>query len=104
MFDLSKLEGFEWDEGNSKKNKEKHNVEKDECEQLFFNQPLIIFEDDRHTTEKEKRYGALGKTNEDRKLAIYFTIRNNRIRIISARDQGKKDKQEYSKEEKGSNR
>ncbi|SRR5258706_5335696 len=103
MLDLSKLEGFEWDKGNSQKNKDKHNVEKDECEQLFFNQSLIIFEDEQHTSDKEKRFGALGKTNDNRKLAIYFTIRNNKIRIISARDQGKKDKQEYIKEEKSTN-
>ena len=101
MKNLSNLEGFEWDKGNSLKNKDKHDVDKDECEQIFFNQPLIIFDDDEHTTEKEKRYGALGKTNEDRGLAIYFTIRNNKFRIISARNQGKKDKQEYTKEERG---
>ncbi len=99
MIDFSKIEGFEWDKGNSEKNKNKHSVEKDECEAIFFNLPLIIFYDEQHSTAKEKRYGALGKTNEDRKLAIYFTIRNNKIRIISARDQGKKDKETYSKEE-----
>jgi len=100
MINLSQLEGFEWDKGNSKKNKDKHDVEKDECEQIFFNQPLIIFDDDQHTTKVEKRYGALGKTNDNRKLAIYFTIRNNKIKVVSARDQGKKDRQVYETEEK----
>lgn len=100
MIDFSKLEGFEWDKGNTNKNKDKHGVEKNESEEIFFNQPLIIFDDEEHSTEKEKRYGALGITNDKRRLAIYFTIRNNKIRIISARDQGKKDKGIYTKEEK----
>ena len=100
LVDLSKIEGFEWDNGNSKKNKDKHKVEQDECESIFFNLPLIIFYDDQHSTVKEKRYGALGKTNDERKLAIYFTIRNNMIRIISARNQGKKEKELYNKQEK----
>lgn len=98
LIDLSKIEGFEWDKGNSVKNK--HKVEKDECESIFFNLPLIIFNDDEHSIQKEKRYGALGITNEQRKLAIYFTVRNNKIRIISARNQGKKEKEFYIKQEK----
>lgn len=88
--DLSKIEGFEWDEGNLFKNKARHNVDSLECEQIFFNKPLIIFADAKHSS-KEKRFGALGKTSNNRLLAIFFTYRKNLIRVISARDQGKKD-------------
>lgn len=63
----------------------------------FFNQPLIIFDDEVHSTDIEKRYGALGKTNENRRRAIYFTIQNNKVRIISTRDQGKKDREFLAK-------
>ncbi len=98
MIDLTKLEGFEWDRGNITKNKEKHNVGKQECEEIFFNKPFFIFDDDVHSGE-EKRYGALGITNKQRRLSLFFTIRKNKIRVISARAQGKKDRTIYANEE-----
>ena len=93
-FDISKIEGLDWNEGNIEKNKIKHNVNKEECEEAFLNQPLRIFDDEVHS-KLEKRYGALGKTNKGRRLVIFFTVRGNKIRVISARDQGKKDRKVY---------
>lgn len=93
--DLAKIEGFEWDEGNLLKNKIKHSVESKECEEVFLNEPLRFFDDDVHSGS-EKRYGVLGKTNRSRKLTIFFTIRKNRIRVISAYDQGKDDRKIYA--------
>ncbi|OGG12357.1 hypothetical protein A2781_06100 [Candidatus Gottesmanbacteria bacterium RIFCSPHIGHO2_01_FULL_42_27] len=93
-FDLNKLHGFDWDEANIKKNQAKHNVEYRECEEIFSNNPLVFIEDKQHS-QTENRWGALGKTNKGRQLAVYFTIRKDKIRIISARDQGKKDKLAY---------
>lgn len=100
--DLSSLSGFDWDEANRAKNWIKHKVDYKEAEEIFFNKPLIIFDDKKHSV-REKRWGALGKTNKGRVLAIYFTIRNNRIRIISARDQGRKDKTIYANIEQKQN-
>ena len=97
-FDVSKIEGFEWDKGNVEKNKKKHNVNPEECEQIFFNMPLILFNDEKHSG-KEERFGALGKTDKGRKLAIFFTLRKNKIRVISARNQGKGDRVTYDGEE-----
>jgi len=37
--DISQCIGFNWDEGNIKKNWEKHRVSPMECEQVFFNRP-----------------------------------------------------------------
>ena len=93
-FNISKISGFDWDKGNLEKNRIKHNVTKEECEEIFFNQPLQIFDDEVHS-KNEKRYGALGKTNKGRKLVAFFTIRKNKIRIISARNQGNRDKKLY---------
>lgn len=92
--DFNKFHEFDWDEGNISKNKEKHKVEYRECEEIFSNKPLVFIEDKQHS-QSENRWGALGKTDKGRLLAVYFTIRNNKIRIISARDQGKKDTQAY---------
>jgi uncharacterized DUF497 family protein len=97
--DFSKIEGFEWDKGNHEKNDKKHGVTRDECEQMFLNQPLRFFDDEVHS-KNEERYGVLGKTNEGRRLVALFTIRKNKIRVISTRDQGKKDRKIYEEIEK----
>ena len=95
---LSKLfqdiEGFEWDEGNSTKNWHKHTVTQKECEQVFFRQPVVIFDDNVHS-QTEKRYGLYGETEFGRGLTLFFTIRQSKIRVISARDQSKRERASY---------
>ena len=87
---------FEWDKGNHQKNWNKHKVSQVECEELFFNQPLLIHNDVRHSKQEERFY-ALGQTNLKRKLFIAFTVRNQKIRVISARDMSQKEKKLYEK-------
>jgi len=92
---LVRCKGFEWDEGNFTKNWEKHGVSYLECEQIFFNQPIITQKDEKHSTN-EPRYYALGQTDAFRKLFIVFTIRYNLVRVISARDMNRRERKEYS--------
>lgn len=99
LFDILKIEGFDWDEANIEKNKIKHNVSKKESEEVFLNQPLRFFDDDVHS-KTEKRYGALGKTNKARRLVRFFTLRKNKIRVISARNQGKEERKIYEEVER----
>ena len=87
---------FEWDKGNADKNLRKHNVTNKETEELFLNRPLKIFEDAKHSVE-EQRFVVYGVTNLGRKLALVFTIRKQKIRIISARNQNKKERIAYEK-------
>jgi len=87
--------GFQWDDGNSEKNWITHQVVKSECEQIFFNQPLVIGNDEKHS-KVEKRYYVLGQTDSDRKLYIVCTVRQNLIRVISARDMSKKEREVYN--------
>ena len=94
--DISNIVGFEWDKGNIEKNKNKHKLDWWLIEEVFFNEPLIVAEDLKHA-ETEVRYHALGKTDNDLKLFIVFTIRNKKIRVISARKMNKKEKVEYEK-------
>lgn len=90
--------GFDWDDGNSRKNADKHGVGQLEAEQVFFNQPLLILEDARHS-QNEARWHALGKTDTGRLLHITFTLRSGQtaIRIISARDMHRKERAIYEK-------
>ncbi len=94
MIDFSQTDGFEWDEGNIQKNRDKHGVDTRESEEVFVNQPLLIYFDNKHS-ETESRFYVLGKTNNNRFLFLAFTMRKNRIRIISARDMNKKEKIHY---------
>jgi uncharacterized DUF497 family protein len=95
MADLSKVIGFEWDEGNARKN-ERHGVSTAEAEQVFFNAPLLVVPDDGHSGT-EPRFHALGKTNDGRKLHVSFTLRDGDqlIRVISARDMHRKERAIY---------
>ena len=92
--DLYYCDGFEWDEGNSDKNWFLHQVTDAECEEVFFNIPLIVADDTRHS-QTEKRYYVLGQTDRGRLLFIAFTIRDNLIRVISARDMNGKESKRY---------
>ena len=94
--DLDQLVGFEWDDANREKNWHKHHVVFKECEQVFFNLPLLLYPDPAHS-QVEKRFQVLGQTNTQRLLFISFTIRNQKIRVISARDQSQKERKIYEK-------
>lgn len=93
---LQECTGFQWDDGNKDKNWLKHKVKNYECEQIFFNQPIIVTYDIKHSNT-EQRFYALGQTDLGRKLFVVFTIRNKKIRIISARDMSKKEREIYRK-------
>jgi hypothetical protein len=95
MIDLSNVIGFDWDQGNTRKN-ERHGVSMAEAEQLFFNSPLLVLPDSKHS-ESEPQFHALGKTHEGRRLHSSFTLRNGgeSIRVISARDMHRKERVIY---------
>ena len=99
MFDFGLVEGFEWDVGNARKSVDKHGVSSSEAEQVFFNVPLLVADDARHS-DAEPRYHALGKTDADRRLHITFTLRaeGTMIRVISARDMSRKERSVYDQE------
>jgi uncharacterized DUF497 family protein len=96
MTDLDQITGFEWDDGNSRKSADKHDVSQAEAESIFFNDPLIVVEDLKHS-ETERRFHALGRTAQDRLLHITFTLRQNgtMIWVISARDMHRKERKVY---------
>jgi uncharacterized DUF497 family protein len=94
--EFEQLTGFQWDEGNIDKNLYKHGVENWECEQIFFNEPLIVLDDPKHS-HLEKRWAVFGKTDAGRKLSLIFTKRDRLIRVLSARDMNRKERYFYEK-------
>jgi uncharacterized DUF497 family protein len=96
---LSNATGFEWDEWNATKIWEKHSVSLAECEQVFFNEPLVVAEDTKHS-EEEQRFYVLGATDKARLLFLVFTLRDDRIRVITARNMNRKERRLYRDAEK----
>ena len=99
MIDLDRIVGFEWDAGNARKSAAKHGVSQAEAEQMFFNDPLLVVDDARHSRE-EPRHHALGRTDDGRLLHATFTVRGagTLIRVISARDMSRRERMRYAEE------
>jgi hypothetical protein len=95
---LSECTGFEWDEGNWDKNWIRHRVSRPECEQVFFNAPLVVGDDPKHS-QQEDRYFGLGQTDAGRELFVVFTVRSRTIRVISARDMNRTERRIYHEKE-----
>jgi len=85
---------FDWDKGNINKNWDKHRVHHLECEEIFFNEPIIT-KVEKGGVSQEERVSALGVTNEGRFIFVVFTMRRGKIRVVSARDTNKKERKVY---------
>jgi uncharacterized DUF497 family protein len=91
---LAEAEGFDWDEGNINKNWIKHLVSPEEVEEVFYNKPLLLYPDDKHSGY-EQRFVAMGKTDTGRLLFINWTSRNRKIRPISTRPMNNRERKLY---------
>jgi uncharacterized DUF497 family protein len=95
MLDLSRIVGFDWDDGNSRKSSAKYEVGQREAEQVFADPRLLVFIDERHSGS-EMRFLAFGKSDTGRLLQVSFTLRERRdeplIRVISARPMSRKER------------
>lgn len=87
---------FVWDKGNIDKNLKKHGVTNKEAEEVFENKPLLVSEDLKHL-KVEKRFQALGRTDKGKLLFLSFMVRDDFVRIISARIMSRKERGKYEK-------
>jgi uncharacterized DUF497 family protein len=94
MIDWTGIVGFAWDQGNALKSTQKHGVSCREAEELFQNSPLLVLPDPQHS-KKEERFHALGRTEQGRLLHIAFTVRETKLRVISARPMSRKERNIY---------
>ena len=86
---------FEWDKGNAGK-PQKHGVMLTETEEAFFDENKVVFADWKHSTA-ELRATLFGKTKKGRLLAITYTIRAKKIRVITARPTNRKEMPLYKR-------
>ena len=94
--DFSTIDGFDWDKNNVQKNWKRHRVAFYECEEVLMSEPIVV--PDHEHSQTEPRFLALGKTMQDRLLAVFFTVRKNKFRVISARDMSRKERRDYEQD------
>ncbi len=96
--DFSRYLGFDWDKENSEKIWRKHKVSPFECEQIFFNQPVVVAPDEAHS-QAEPRFYVLGRTDAGRLLFLVFTTHKHLVRVVSARDMSRSEREVYKSHE-----
>ncbi|MBW6454529.1 MAG: BrnT family toxin [Trueperaceae bacterium] len=95
---LVRCTGFDWDDANAPKLRERHEVSQSECEQVSLAEPLLVAWDERHS-QLEERWAALGRTFEGQRLLVVFTVRGERIHPVSARDMSRRERLRYAEAE-----
>jgi uncharacterized DUF497 family protein len=89
---------FEWDRLKDRANQRKHGISFTEAITVFADPPAKIFEDPDHSQE-EIREIIIGHSEERRLLLVCFTERDDRVRITSARETTKDERQNYEESE-----
>lgn len=90
---------FEWDSGNQVKNYTKHGVSRLETESVFQDKKRLDFPDPLHSGI-EDRFVTVGRSNRPRILFVAWTLRENKVRVISARPASKKEREIYEEKNK----
>lgn len=86
---------FEWDEGNVSKNSKKHGVEVQDIEAVFRSGLALPLGIQISPAHGEQRLGLVGPSVSGKLLQIAFTLRDGRVRVISARSAHKKERTQY---------
>lgn len=100
MLSAKGLSGFVWKDNLVEKLRIKHQVDNFECEEIFFNRPLVYGMDKSHSTKSDKRCFVIGRTNNNRLLFAAFKIVEGKILVISSRDATSKERYRYEQKTK----
>lgn len=92
---------FEWDKWNLDKSYVKHGIIPKEAEEVFISEEAFVVPDVKHS-QKEDRFIILGKSVSGKNLFVVFTIRGDKVRVVSARRMHKKEVEKYEKTKKNS--
>jgi len=85
---------FEWDEAKAAANLAKHRVAFAEAKTIFDDPFYVDFYDPDHSQD-ESRYIIIGMSSQGRLLLVSFTERNDIIRLISAREVTRSEREAY---------
>ena len=87
---------FDWDAGNETRSLQKHSITCEEAEEVFATRLFVPLGEQIEPFPHEPRYGLLGETATGKALFLVFTIRKERIRVISVRPMNAKEKKFYA--------
>ena len=85
---------FEWSENKAAINLSKHGVSFEEAKKVF-DDPLYVDFYDPDPSEDKKRYLIGGESNRGRLLIVSYTERGDSIRLISAREVTRTEREAY---------
>ena len=86
---------FDWDRGNQRKNAAKHGVSTDEVETVFRLGLALPLGVQISPATTEQRLGIVGPDADGHMLQVAFTLREGRVRVISARPAHRKERRRY---------
>ncbi|MFO0804041.1 MAG: BrnT family toxin [Gemmataceae bacterium] len=87
-------DNFEWDDAKAHSNFHKHGVTFGEAATAFADPMAVVWPDPDHSMEEE-RFLIIGVAASGRTLIVSHTDRDNRIRIISAREASRREQKGY---------
>ena len=85
---------FEWDAAKAQLNFEKHGVSLEEALTVFGDTLAQVFDDPQHSVE-ERRELIVGHSTAQRLLVVSFVGRSEAVRIISARNATRREREAY---------
>ncbi len=88
---------FDWDETKAARNLSKHGVSFEEAKTVFDDRLYIDFYDPDHS-ENEERYLIIGRSSPRRLLIVSYTERGDSIRLISAREVTRSEREAYEED------
>lgn len=86
---------FEWHDTKAKINLIKHGISFEEAKTSFYDPLQLAFHDPDHSTD-ENREIMIAHSSKHRLLLVVYTLRNEIIRIISARLATKREANDYA--------
>ena len=85
---------FEWDPEKARENEQKHGVSFLEASEVFDDDHSSSVRDPDHSTD-EDRYLIFGISKQSKYLVVSYTEREDRIRLISARQMTSRERRAY---------
>ena len=85
---------FQWDPSKAQTNLWKHRISFEEAVTIFGDPHLMFTVDPEHSYGEEREW-AIGETDKGSILVVVFTMREDEIRIISARPATKQEINRY---------
>lgn len=88
---------FEWDDNKYEINLKKHGISFEEASTVWTDGLALIAPDPEHSLTEEREW-IIGESYKGRLLIVVYTMRNDKIRIISARLVTKNERKQYEQE------